>query len=126
MINDTNESKSTINSDEYINSDSLKQLIADTSLEMAHKITDLYFEEMRKRGETLKNNLDDHDVIGKEAHAIKSSSATIGAAKTAELAMQIDHLYKQEHYDQLANLITPLLECMTQTEALFADHMDSL
>ena len=120
------EASDTDNPKEFINSEALKQLITDTSPEMMLKITDLYFQEMQKRYATLEANKDDFEVIGKEAHAIKSSSATIGAAKTAELAKQLDHLCKEEQYDTVPALVEQLLVSMTKTETLFAEHLETL
>ena len=65
-------------------------------------------------------------MIGKEAHAIKSSSATIGAAKTAELAKQLDQLCKKQQYDTVPALVDQLLSSMTTTEKLFSEHLETL
>jgi len=95
----------------------VNQLIKDTGSSVFANILDLFIEETRLRIARISSAYGngDHLTIKNEAHAIKSSAATIGAITLSGLARTLEQDSKQETFLQLESIVASLLGIANHT-----------
>ena len=99
----------------------IDQLLADTGEEIFQRVLHLFVEETRRRIAVIEQarNKADASQIEKEAHAIKSSAASVGAISLGELAKQLEHVcQRQPSNGQLSSATNTLVEQLSASAAL--------
>jgi len=99
----------------------LKQLAIDTSEELVPQMLKVFINELTMRSERIADAIKHRDLsaLGKEAHALKSSSATFGAAAIAGHARKMDDAAREGQEEpalqsarQVLSLIEPTVDCL--------------
>ncbi|GEM_PF-4406318 len=93
----------------------LQQLAIDTSEEMVPQMLKVFINELTMRSERIADAIKHRDLsaLAKEAHALKSSSATFGAAAIAEHARKMDDAAREGREElalKSAKLVLSLIE----------------
>ena len=106
----------------------IKQLVSDTGEEVFLHVVELFINETSRRVNEIEqfskeNNL---SLIEKEAHAIKSSAATIGAIKLGELAKTIEQLCKSKQTEPLLVAVKELVLLSQQSISQLSQYCTEL
>ena len=103
----------------------IDQLLCDTGAEIFNKVLHLFVDETRRRVEVIQQAQSEADAnqIEKEAHAIKSSAASVGAIGLGQLAKQLEHVCQRQPSDgslsdATIELIAQLVELVAQVLAV--------
>ncbi len=102
----------------------LKQMAQDTSEELVPEMVNVFIKELNTRLQKINKAINDydHDVIGQEVHALKSSSGTYGAKQLQELANAIDLTYKSSENKKLFELTTQLPDLLNNTMDIYRNE----
>jgi DNA-binding response OmpR family regulator len=90
----------------------VEQLVDDTGRSVFCHIVDLFINETSQRLERIDNALGQGDrlTIKNEAHAIKSSAATLGALTLSHIAQSLEHDSSKEKLFELEPIVNSLLQ----------------
>jgi len=108
---------------DLLDRDALSQLAEDTSPEVALKLIAVFIKELRARAEQIEDSGErgDMDGLASQAHALKSSAATYGAAIVRGQALCLDSACKKGAQSTAMAASRGLLEAVEPTaEALIA------
>jgi HPt (histidine-containing phosphotransfer) domain-containing protein len=99
----------------------ITQLLADTGEEIFQRVLALFISETERRMTQVQQAslVDDIEQIEKEAHAIKSSAASVGAVKLGERAKALELACRQRQSHTVSELVAEL-------EALSVASLDAL
>jgi len=94
-----------------------EQLISDTGEEVFNTVVQLFITETQKRVEQIRLSSEtlDFSIIESEAHAIKSSAATIGAIPLGELAKKLEHKCQLQQCREVPSIINALVQLAEQS-----------
>jgi len=112
---------------DLLNESSLEQLVVDTSEATMNKIVTMYIKEMTRRAasiESLCGSEIDIEGIGKEAHAIKSSSSTLGAVKASVLAKNLEQCCKDKNVEPILSLAERLLSALEHSKQALTNYIE--
>lgn len=89
--------QSTVKSLKFLDTEILEQLKVETSHEIFPEMIGIFIEEANQRIENIDQAIKENDFkkLAIEIHTLKSTSATFGAAKLAEITKQIDLMCKR-------------------------------
>ncbi|MCB1772209.1 MAG: response regulator [Gammaproteobacteria bacterium] len=95
---------------ELVDRETLQRLTRDTSPEAVREILSIYLGEVTQRIPDMLSQCQRGDIeaLGSEAHALKSSSASFGAAHLAALARDIELAARESRLDDLEQLTADL------------------
>ncbi|REL28014.1 response regulator [Thalassotalea euphylliae] len=99
----------------------IDQLLVDTGEEIFQRVLHLFVDETRRRIAVIEQAQIKADAsqIEKEAHAIKSSAASVGAIGLGELAKQLEHVcQRQPSNGQLSDATISLVEQVSESAVL--------
>ncbi|WP_448556057.1 response regulator [Thalassotalea montiporae] len=98
----------------------IDQLLCDTGAEIFNKVLHLFVDETRRRVDVIQQAKTETDAsqIEKEAHAIKSSAASVGAIGLGQLAKQLEHVCQRQPSD--GSLSDATIELIAQLAKLSA------
>ena len=101
----------------------LKQLVADTSLEMLPRMLEIFCQELKERERKQKGVLNEDDVvnIAKEVHATKSCAGTFGAAALYQSSLALEQKARSGDFsaEELQGSIQSLIDLTVLTQSHF-------
>lgn len=113
-----------------LNTDTLDELINDIGMDVVPQMLDIYMQETHERNEHIKDALisHDYDVIRSEAHAIKSSSGSVGLVALQQHAYAVESACRQEEFEKahdLAGQLPAIVRgCLNELESFVSKMAD--
>ena len=112
-------------SENTLNHEIVDQLVKDVGEDMIPKMMEIFFKEIHQRCESIDELLKSEDIeqIGKEAHAIKSSSGGVGAMLLSDAAKEVEHASRDGRHEDVIKLVVYLkplaLKCLDDFKKRF-------
>ncbi len=113
-----------------LNTDTLDELINDIGMDVVPQMLDIYMQETHERNEHIKDALisHDYDVIRSEAHAIKSSSGSVGLVALQQHAYAVESACRREEFEKahdLAGQLPAIVRgCLNELESFVSKMAD--
>ncbi len=111
-----------------IDPDALRQLGIETDPNMLSEIVNIFLKETRERVERIEAALASHDIatLGREGHALKSTSGTFGAPRLHRLGKALEMAGRDGHTDEAMRLGRQVPDLARRTIAEFERFLGKL
>lgn len=121
----TEEAPATSPTNALIDLNTLRQLEEDTSSDLMPQMIAVFLRELEAREARLKDGVKSQDlsVLAAEAHALKSSAATFGAARVAGQARRVDLASREKNTQEAMEAAKAVLESIGPTIDAFRKHI---